>query len=124
MTDYISRYTRAQAIDDGVLVDMALFAYRGAPILEQLRFAYPVAMTCTAFGEVIGGGPEHITAARVAFLLGQLKRAILAYAFHGGDSRISFTCTNAEFKPVDLWAVCAPGDDSRPVITVMLRRED
>lgn len=49
--DTLSSYSRAQAISDGVLVDLAVFEFRGAPILEQLRFSYPVAMTCTAFGE-------------------------------------------------------------------------
>jgi hypothetical protein len=27
-------------------------------------------------------------------------------------------------EPVSLWALCGPGDDVRPVITIMLKAED
>jgi hypothetical protein len=126
----IHSYTRAEAITDGVLINLSMFVHRtGVPVLELLGIRYPVAMTSTAYELVLGerDGELHDTAAitgRVIYFLAVLKRAILAH--RGEDPTLmEFTCTSAKhLQPMELKAVCGPGDDAEPVITVMLPGED
>ena len=54
--EVISSYTRAQAIEDGVLVDLSdpSFTFRpGLPILKEAGIKFPVAMTTTAFARTV-----------------------------------------------------------------------
>jgi hypothetical protein len=125
----IYAYTRAQAIADGVLVNLGMFVSQGSPVLDLVGIRFPVAMTSTAYAEVMGEGegpellPTDEITRRVLYFLAVLKRAILAH--RGEDlSLIQFSCTNAELKPIALKAVCGPGDNSEPVITCMLPGED
>jgi hypothetical protein len=95
----IHSYTRAEAIQDGVLVNLGMFVSQGRPVLELVGLRFPVAMTSAAYELVIG------------------ERA-------GQDpTRLEFTCTNAELKIIALKSICGPGDNAEPVITVMLPRE-
>jgi hypothetical protein len=125
----IYSYTRAQAIEDGVLINLGMFVDRGRPVLELVGIRFPVAMTSTAYSLVMGEGegPElldtDVITRRVLYFLAVLKRAVLA---HKGEDPtiIEFTCTNSELQPIALKAVCGPGDNAEPVITVMLPMED
>lgn len=125
----IHSYTRAQAIEDGVLVNLGMFVSdEGVPVLELVGIRFPVAMTGTAYGLVIGEYDGELLATavvtkRVIYLLATLKRAIMLH--RGVDlTRIDFSCTSADLKPVQLKALCGPGDSAEPVITVMLPEED
>lgn len=55
--DVIHRYTRKQAIEDGVLVQLSGPGYEGDPwvpeMVAELGFRYPVAMTATAFARYV-----------------------------------------------------------------------
>lgn len=124
----IYAYTRAQAIEDGVLINIGMFVTDdGRPVLEAIGIRLPVAMTSTAYTLVIGERDGQLldvglVLRRVVYFLARLKHAIL---HHRGDPTVlEFTCTNAELKPIALKVVAGPGDDGRPVLTVMLPMED
>ncbi|MBE3123212.1 MAG: hypothetical protein IMZ65_00225 [Planctomycetes bacterium] len=122
--DVISRYTRAQAIKDGVLVDVSEWAAREG-------FRIPVAMTATLYGDAIrtpGGMPlpagvKVVAESAVRWLLKRLHLLIAGQDPQGsrmlGDDRL-----HGELGPIKFWAVCDGGDDGKAVLTVMLEGED
>jgi hypothetical protein len=120
----IFSYTRAQAIADGVLVDVSELA-------KQAGFRFPVAVTagvwaeCVAVPDGVSGQDET---GRLWDVLNVLRFAI---ARQKGDcERVDFAVhvrnDNSEGDPplVRLYALCGPGDDAQPVITIMLPTED
>ena len=50
MTDYIYRYSRAQAVEDGVLVDVSKIA-------REAGITFPVAVTCAVWEQCIAVPP-------------------------------------------------------------------
>jgi hypothetical protein len=121
--DLIHRYTRADALRDGVLIDVSAVA-------REAGIGYPVALTGAAWARCVAGPPGvecQDEAGRlwdVLFLLaGAIRRAgsgpEVRFAVHVRDG-------DAERMPplVRLQAVCGPGDLGEPVITVMLPEED
>ncbi len=121
--DVIDRYTRAQAIADGVLIDVSNVA-------KEAGVKYPVAVTARVFNEVIVPPDEMSTAqddiGRLWDLLNVLRMECKRAA--PGQSRIDF-CFLVQDKPESLrrqylYAICGPGDNLEPVITVMLPDED
>jgi hypothetical protein len=122
-SNVIFSYTRAEAIADGVLVDVSKTA-------REAGLKFPVALTsgvwaeCVAVPEGVEGQDEE---GRLWDVLNMLCWAIRRGK--GGD-RVDFAVhvrkDNAEKTPplVRLYAVCGPGDDAEPVITVMLPHED
>jgi hypothetical protein len=126
--DVIHPYSRAQAIEDGVLVDL-----RQDELDEVVRnagFKYPVACTDTVFFSCIDVTPA---AARVGCdmkgrlwdVLWQLKLAIKRAV---RTDRVAFqvAVVRDETKPTltELVAVCGPGDDAEPVITICFPGEE
>jgi hypothetical protein len=114
--DLIYRYTRAQALADGVLVDLT----------ERARvrgIRYPTACTAAVW-HLIDCRPESSTdeLARIVrdVRAAEVLRAMLAAIrqAHGTD-RVEFEALDAA-----LWAQCGPGDTAAPVITIMLEGED
>jgi hypothetical protein len=121
--DIISVYTRAQAIADGVLVDVT-----GAA--KEAGYRYPVALTRAVWGryvEVPAGVMAQDEAGRLWDILHMLRHAIrnsdggpeLLFSLHvRNDNR-------EELPPlVNLKAVCGPDDDGSPCLTVLLPDED
>jgi hypothetical protein len=121
--DLIHRYTRKQAIEDGVLVDVTLTA-------REAGFRFPVALTRAAWERCITiptGVTGQDEAGRLWDVLWMLHVAIkrgsssplIHFALHVRDS-------NRECTPplVQLKALCGPGDDAEPVITIMLQEQD
>lgn len=100
--DPVSVYTRADAIADGVLIDVS-------EIAKLQGFNYPVAMTATARAEV---GRDNVES--VLFIL----RLKLRTANRETD-RIDF-----RFFGHDVYALIHGGDHGEPVITIMLKGED
>ena len=123
MTNVIFAYTRAQAIADGVLVDVSELA-------REAGFKLPVAVTCGVWAECVAV-PEGIAGqdetGRLWDILTMLRHAI---AKSSGGDRVDFALhvrnDNEERTPplVSLYALCGPGDDAEPVVTVMLPHED
>ena len=126
--DVIHRYTRAQAIADGVLVD--LMQPETEPLVREAGFKVPIAMTATAFSETvapIGGDlpPGQDLTGRLWDVLMVFKAAIRSSP--AGEDCVHFTVSvfdGQKSVPVQLWALCGPGDDLEPVVTIMLEGED
>lgn len=121
--EVISRYTRAQAIADGVLID----AMEGdfAEVSRQ-HFKYPIAMTAAVFA-IIRKAVEHPKYCNdykgvwhdILWMGRGLRGArqdqnLFRVKIMGAGRRNVFT-----FK-----MVCGPGDTAEPVLTLMLPEED
>jgi len=119
----IFRYTRRQAIADGVLIDLSEWA-------KETGFCIPVAVTSTVWN-------GHIVPPEGTAELGQSERGrahdllwMLYIAIHrsdGGDQvqfEVIFLQASGKHETVTLKAVCGPGDAGEPVLTVMLPDED
>jgi hypothetical protein len=138
----IYAYTRAQAIADGVLVDITSATDdHGQLLCYQAGFKVPVAITRTAWAKTIeaGGtwrqegdgevlelkGGQSLTG-RLWDLLSMLR---VASGQVGDTDRVHFQVLvdvngDGRHELVKLWALCGPGDDAMPVITIMLEGED
>lgn len=121
--DLIHSYTRQQAIEDGVLVDVT-------EVARVAGFCHPVAMTATVFGAYVDaptGVPGQDAAGRLWDILWMLRHAIRGSSGSGRELRFQLHVQNAEAAPprlVTLKAVCGPDDDGEPVVTIMLPDED
>lgn len=114
--EVISVYTRAQAIEDGELVDLSKQATR-------IGFRFPVAVTAGVWGALEQASKRAGTsAAHQAFLL------LLGLYQTIRDNKTDSDRFEASYRlggsEVAVWALCGPGDDAEPVITVMLPGED
>jgi len=137
----ISSYSRAEAIEDGVLVDVSNTA-------KEAGIKFPCAMTRAvwdAYVEVPQGAEiGQDVAGRLWDVLWMMRAAIRS---SGGGSEISYRLhvampdrgdwrdnedvpergtglTRRTHRRVTLKALCGPGDDAKPVITIMLPDED
>ena len=121
--EVISRYTRADAIADGVLVDVTATA-------KEAGIKFPTAVTQAVFEHYIrvpDGLSDQDEAGRLWDILFMLHVAI-GHATCNTDSldfRVAVKQTeSAGPVPTSLKALCHPGDEGEPVITVMMPDED
>ncbi len=135
--EVISTYSRAQAIKDGVLVDLMADDETKA-LVHEAGFRLPVAMTIEAFGESILAGTVEQDDHTFEFPAGQSVKGrlwdvlmVLRVAIRaGGDTdRVSFKVSvyvgdDAAPKTVSLWCQIGPGDTAAPVLTIMLEGQD
>jgi hypothetical protein len=121
--DLIHAYTRADAVRDGVLVDVS-----GAA--REAGFRYPVALTRAAWERCVAVPPGVVCQDEAGRLWDVLWMLRLAAARGGGGPEARFGVhvrnDNREGTPplVRLRAVCGPGDGGEPAVTVMLPDED
>ncbi|HKI36112.1 MAG TPA: DUF6573 family protein [Gemmataceae bacterium] len=120
--DLIHRYTRADALRDGVLIDVSATA-------KDAGFKYPVALTAAAWVKCVAV-PSDVRCQDEAGRLWDVL-TMLRFAVRGqGGAEVRFGVhvrnDNRDRTPplVRLKALCGPGDQSEPVITVMLTEED
>lgn len=126
--EIISAYSRAQAIEDGALVD--LMQPGTVALVKEAGFRFPIAMTRAAWHECVipvsGKLPERQDLnGRLWDVLWLLKCAIRRA--NGSTNRVNFEVrvwTGKRHKVVRLWSLCGPGDDAEPVITILLEGED
>ena len=121
--EVIHAYTRAQALEDGVLADISELA-------REAGFKFPVAVTQGVW-EVLNPTEELKAAGqdmtgRTWDMLTILRHAIRNAA---NTDEIRFAPLflrkpGQKIVPVEMWAKCGPGDEGEPVITVMLKGED
>ncbi len=119
----IYRYTRAQAIQDGVLIDLTEWA-------KETGFKIPVACTSAVWQDYVE--PPAATKelgqsirGRVHDLLWMLYNKIRCSA--NGDClhfQVIFLQAPQRQETVKLKSICGPGDQSEPVLTIMLPDED
>jgi hypothetical protein len=121
--EVIHSYSRAQAIEDGVLVDVS-------PVAREAGLRFPVALTRSVW-ELYVAVPTGVECQDesgrlwdVVWMLAvairtsrQADLATIRYQLHVRNN-------NARSTLVTLKAVCGPGDAGEPVITVMLPDED
>ena len=122
--EVIYAYTRAQALDDGVLVDVS-------EVAKEAGIKFPVALTSAVYGKYVEV-PDGITGqdegGRLWDILWMLRCA--ASRCHGDTLHFQLYVRNHNREQLDqrdlvtLKAVCGPGDDGEPVITIMLPYED
>jgi len=102
--DLIHAYTRAQALADGVLVDVTDAA-------EAVGVSIHTAMTAGLYADAV----------RLLRAFGAIRAALLAAP--ADEDRVYFTLRGVE-GDVDAWAHIGPGDDGEPVLTLMRQGED
>lgn len=116
--EIISSYSRAQAIEDGMLIDVSDEAANGG-----CGFTFPVALTTAAWVEAVKVPKSNKTqteAGRLHDVLWMLRCAIK----RASDPRQVDYRLKVGRKLVSLKALCGPGDTAEPVITIMLPHED
>src|SRR5690349_12774987 len=119
--EIIHRYSRAQAIADGILIDVTATA-------QEAGIRYPTALTSAIWAQFVRV-PEGVEAQDergrlwdVVWLL-----ACAAKRSHTGDTVYFYLHVkndNQKAKRFLLKAVCGPDDEGSPCITVMLPDED
>jgi hypothetical protein len=143
----ISRYTRREAIEDGILVQLSgpgcTMDQEIQDMVAEAGFKWPMAMTTTAFVEVVtpieGEGNEKLAPCqdimgRLWDVLWMLKCAIRS-APGGTELRFALSVVpnvpesySKDHPPkprqVTLKLVSGPGDNAEPVLTIMLPDED
>src|SRR5688572_6853858 len=121
--EIISAYTRAQAIEDGFLVDITEFA-------REAGFKAPVAVTSGVFSIL---EPSEELQREGQDLKGRMWDMlwILRYEIRkseGTDTTVfaplMIKTPGEKPEPVKMWAKMGPGDEMEPVITIMLEGED
>ena len=127
--DVISTYTRARAIEDGVLIDIS-------PTAKEAGFEWPVAITAGAWADCVAWSDRDSQTQVYQDESGRLWDVIFM-AFQAiclsrevGD-RLLFRLyrvprdghsTDAELTSLKL--IVGPGDSGEPVITILLIDED
>jgi len=113
-------YTRAQALEDGNLIDVSETA-------REAGIRYPVALTLSAWSAYVAVPPGVVgqdEAGRLWDILWMFSLAARRAA--GALLAFELYVRNDNRKPrrVQLKAICGPGDAGEPVITIMLPEED
>jgi hypothetical protein len=120
--ELISVYTRAEALADGVLVDVTDTA-------REAGFLYPVALTREAWDLCVALSPAAKRAGndergRLFDVIWMMRWAV---GRSSGGPQVTFEllCVTTSVRPsrVALRSVVGPGDDGEPVVTVMLPEE-
>jgi hypothetical protein len=117
-------YSRQSAISDGVLVDATALA-------KEAGFVFPVALTERLYhGYVV---PELGLVAEGVSISGRLWDLLFVLRFAIAKARNTDTIlfkvlflmsAGANPVPIELKAICGPGDDGEPVLTITLPDED
>jgi len=117
----IHSYSRAQALEDGLLIDVSQTA-------REARFRLPVALTAAVwqrYVEVPQGVVGQDEAGRLwdilwmAYLGARAHRDAPAFLYG-----LYVRNDNIRPRPVELRCQIGPGDDGEPVITILLPDED
>ena len=122
-TEYVSIYTRRQAIEDGVLIDVSETA-------TEAGFRYPVAVTLSVWNEI---DPDEHAVQCGQDVNGRLWDVLYMCSLAARSvkgSRIDFRAILRDGPgPLSRYtrqykAICGPGDGGEPVITIMKPDED
>lgn len=117
--EIIFKYTRKQALEDGVLVDLSELA-------REAGIKFPVAVTQGVFNILSDTrSPGQDLAGRTWDMFMILR--FEAKNSTGDEVHFAPLFVMDEEKsavPFPMWAKCGPGDEGEPVITIMLPDED
>jgi hypothetical protein len=117
----VSAYTRAQAIADGVLVDVSEMAH-------EAGIKYPTALTAAVWAQYVSvpaGVDGQDESGRLWDILNMFRFAVKRSP-QGTELLFEVLVRNDNTapKPVTLKAICGPGDTPEPVLTILLPHED
>ena len=120
--ELIFGYSRAQAIADGVLVDVSETA-------KEAGFRLPVALTRAVWDSYVAvpkGVVAQDEAGRLWDIVWMCRSAISRLNQEGPQILFQLYVRNDNRRPrsVTLKAVCGPGDAGEPVLTIMRPEED
>ena len=132
--EVISSYTRAQALEDGVLVD-------AGPMAEEIGFRFPVALTSAVWADCVAWTDSDSQKKPFQDQSGRLYDVLFMAAFAIRTSeqssdrllygallyelyRVPRDGFSTEAKPVTLKLIIGPGDHGEPVVTILLPEED
>lgn len=124
----ISVYTRAQALEDGVLIDVSETA-------REAGVKFPVAMTAAAWADCVAwteadskrkGWPQDESGRLwdVLYMMRQAIRSANGSLIMFQLYRVPVEGKGRKARLVTLKAICGPADDGSPCITVMQPNED
>ena len=122
-SEVISRYTRADALRDGVLIDVSAVA-------REAGIRYPVALTAAAWAKCVAVPPGVLCQDEAGRLWDVAWMLACAVRRGGSGSEVRFgvhvRADNRDRTPpvVRLKALCGPGDHGEPVVTVMMPDEE
>ena len=122
-SDLVDAYTRTNALEDGVLIDVTDTA-------KEAGFVYPVALTREVYCKYVqvpNGVNCQDEQGRLWDILTMLRWAIKAVKGEKGPVkhfRLSVMRDDGRNQAIELKSVCGPGDDWEPVITIMLPDQD
>jgi hypothetical protein len=127
--EIIASYSRAQAIEDGVLVDLRQGEF--SALVDEAGFRFPVAATAAVWTSCIDLTPSAARAGcdvkgRLWDVLMAMKHAV-RLASRDTDTvffRLSVVRDSRRPTVTILKAVIGPGDEAEPVITIMMPEED
>ncbi|MFD2614683.1 DUF6573 family protein [Paenibacillus gansuensis] len=117
----ISAYSRAEAIADGVLVNVTTYARR-------VGIIFPVAVTRSVWFDILD--PDEAAKESCETLMGRLAKLLLTLKgemLHASGEKLEFSHTvtvDGQSKDFPLYATLLLGDDYEPVITVQFQHED
>lgn len=128
--EVISRYTRVEAIEDGVLIDVTETA-------KEAGIVYPTAVTVGLWADYIEP-PEELKGFQD--LQGRLWDVLMMFNYAARTSKSSGSgpqtlyfktifqmptqTGHPKMETVELKAICGPGDTAAPVVTIMKTNED
>ncbi len=127
--EVIYSYTRAQAIEDGVLIDAAELA-------RDAGFKWPVALTAVAWADCVAWSDADNQRQSYQDQTGRLWDVLFmaSYAIRtarNADQQLLFDLhciprngRATKSQRLTLKLILGPGDDGQPVITIMLPGED
>lgn len=120
--DIIYSYTRAQAIDDGVLIDVTETA-------KEAGIRFPVVVTTGLWHRYIV--PDEPSKLHCQSTEGRLWDTLWLFRYaaaeFSGDLlfyEVLYVIQGKKLEKIKLKAVCGPGDNGEPVVTIMLPEED
>jgi len=118
----IHTYTRKQAIDDGVLIDVSETA-------KEAGINFPVAVTSAVWSMYVVPSEKLMGCGQsISGRLWDLLWMFRMHALKTSSSLLFYTCIfldhNEKREEVKFKALCGPGDNLEPVITIMLPEED
>jgi hypothetical protein len=120
--ELIFSYSRKQAVEDGVLIDVSATA-------KEAGIRCPTALTAAAWAKCVAV-PPGVACQDEAGRLWDVPTLFRAAARRAGGDTLLFGVhvrnDNRSRTPPLVWlkAVCGPGDDGAPVLTIMLPDED
>ena len=120
--DLISVYTRAEAIEDGVLVDVSEMA-------REAGFKWPVAVTAEVWAIIENIPPNLRNCQDIQGRLWDVLWMLKKNSRRGG-TEIHYKLimdrneNGRRVRYLTLKAVSGPGDDAEPVIVIMLPHQD